>query len=90
MHSIMRVVANYGSAVAAAMATAASIARSADEINQHALNIANQWRNAGAAVERGYQPANPHPQYVYYCWEWDARFNCWRVAQWNGFTWVIL
>lgn len=90
MRAIIRVFTQYGPSVASAMATAANIARSADEIYQHALNIANQWGGAHAAVEYSHQPANPQPHFVYFCWEWDARFNCWRVAQWNGYTWVIL
>jgi hypothetical protein len=72
MRAIMRVFTQYGSSIASAMATAASIARSVDELYQHAVNIANQWQGACATVEYGHQPANPQPQFAYFCWEWDT------------------
>lgn len=46
MRAIIRVAAEYGSQVVAAMGSAASIAGSIEELLQHAHNIANQWRNA--------------------------------------------
>lgn len=90
MKTIIRVAAEYGPQIVAAMGSAAAVARSAEEIVQHAHNIANQWRSVHATVEHGHQPSTSHPQLSYFCWEWDSRFGCWRIAQWNGYTWVLL
>ena len=89
MKTIIRVAAQYGDQVASAMANAARVAKSVDDIYQHAHKIANHWHNAHAAVEVNHQPSNPHPSYYYYSWLWDPRFQCWRIEQWNGSGWCI-
>lgn len=90
MKTIIRIAAEYGPHLASIMTNIASMASSAEELSQHAHNIANQWQSAHASVERAHQPTWPDPRLSYFCWEWDARYNCWRTAQWNGQTWVLI
>jgi hypothetical protein len=90
MRPIVRVALEYGPQVASLMASATTIVRNLADLGQHAHGIAQQHQAVGGGVEYGQAPAAFHPQYAYLCWEWDSRFQVWRVAHWNGAMWVLL
>lgn len=97
MPPIIRFSSTYMSQIAAAMQQVASIAKSAEEISQHAYNIQNTWKQADVTVfsqsNVSSQPPQPtQPTYIWLTWLWDPYSQVWRVARWgwNGqqWTWV--